>query len=254
MKQLIKLGILSNVLLCSTAFALNSVQGFYGGFLVGISHGPSSNRVTFREDLDPKLYTGTVDYSIVGAGGGGVIGYKLNHYRMEGEILYNQISTGPFKIDPGGCTIENIGIVTPTGLCTPGEYDQFRAKTYGYRGTSRVTYGLINFYYDFFCDEQEIVPYIGLGIGTARIQNFNNLINSITKFSRGIDNKGTITSSAMQGIIGTSYYMDDLTWIGVDLRYTTTSKALPLFDDKKYNLAALMFNINFAFDKGGFDC
>jgi hypothetical protein len=257
MKQLIQLGILSSVLISSPASAINPVQGFYGGLMAGMSHGPSNNQIAFYEPIDSvsyQLFTGKVSYGIVGAGGGGMLGYKLSHLRLEAELFYNRVSTGPLEIDPGGCTIQNVNIQTPTGVCTPGVYDAFKAKAVGFRGTSSVTFGLINFYYDFFSydNQAQLVPYIGLGIGQARIQNYNNLVDTKTTYSRGIANHGSLSSSAMQGIFGASYYMDDFTWAGMDLRYTTT-KSLPLMDNKSYSLMALMFNINFAFDKGGFD-
>jgi opacity protein-like surface antigen len=254
MKQLIQLGIISNLLISSTAFALNPVQGFYVGLLAGISHGPASNQVAFLED--GQIFTGKVTYSSVGGGGGATLGYKLSHFRLEGELLYNRFSTGPLTVDPGGCTIENHNISTPTGVCTPVMYDRFRAKALGYSGSSSVTYGLINFYYDFFSSDSDalVVPYVAIGIGQARIKNFNNLINTNTLVSRGFD-KESVNSTAIQGILGLSYYMDDFTWAGMDLRYTTT-KSLPQIQDsvvlnKSYALTALMFNINFAFDKGG---
>ena len=257
MKQLIQLGILSNLLLSSTAFALNPVQGFYVGIMAGMSHGPSNNRVTFEttDGLpgDRTFFTGEVGYSMVGGGGAGMLGYKLGHFRLEGEILYNRFSTGPLKVDPGDCTIENINVLTPVG-CAPGVFDRFRARALGYAGSSSITYGLINFYYDFFGANSEslLVPYIGIGAGEARIKNFNNLVNTNTQFSRGID-KQSINSLAAQGILGISYYMDDYTWAGMDFRYTTT-KSLPLMQDQKYAIYALMFNINFAFDTCGSHC
>jgi hypothetical protein len=252
MKQLIKFGLMPSLLASSAVFALNPVQGFYGGLLAGISHGPGSNPVAFVEDN--QRFTGTVTFSSVGGGGGGVLGYKLNHFRLEGEILYNRFSTGPLQVDPGGCTIENMDILTPTGACTPGVYDRFRAKALGYSGSSAVTYGLVNAYYDFFSYDSQalLVPYVGVGVGQARIRNFNNLVNTNTTFSRGF-NQESVNSMAIQGILGVSYYMDDFTWAGMDLRYTTT-KSLTQFSNRRYNLTALMFNINFAFDKGAIDC
>ena len=89
-------------------------------------------------------------------------------------------------------------------------------------------------------------------------QNFSNFLSTnnseivIPKASQGFNT--SFNTSVIQGIIGVSYFMDDFTWAGMDLRYTTT-KSLPQMQDfasrdKPYALTSLNFNINFAFDKG----
>lgn len=251
MKQLIQLSVLANLLISCNSFAINNpVQGFYVGVMADISHGPSNDRVVFHED--GKRFEGTVNFSSAGAGGGGMLGYKLSHFRLELELLYNRFSTGPLVVDPGGCVIENVDVVSPSGICTPGEYDRFREKGLGWEGSSAATFGLINFYYDFFTlySQTNLVPYVGLGIGQARIRNFSNFINTNTLFSHG--GNVSFNTSAAQGILGLSYMMDDFTWAGIDYRYTTT-KSLPEMQNRKYTLNSINFNINFAFDKGGID-
>lgn len=253
MKQLIRAAIVTNLLISSTAFAINAhpVEGFYLGFLAGISHGPNNDRVTFRED--GQQFTGTVSYSPVGAGGGGVFGYKLSNFRTEFELIYNRISTGPLRVDPGGCTLENSDIVTPSGVCTPapeGAYDRFRAKALGYQGSSAATYGLFNFYYDIFTQEShtDMFPYVGIGIGGANIRNFSNFVNTNTTNSHG--SNVTFNAPVVQGILGLGFFMDDFTWAGMDLRYASTLKSYPQIQNRTYSLVSLMFNINFALDKG----
>lgn len=286
MKYLVKLALLSHFLINPTAFAINNpVQGLYGGFLAGISHGPSHDQIAFRESIyrGPNLtteltgptFTGRLSYSNLGAGGGGVLGYKYQHFRLEGELLYNRFSTGPLLVDPGGCTIENRDILTPTGICAnltfvtdnpePNQYDRFRAKMVGYSGSSAATYALVNLYYDFFTLDSysNLIPYVGVGIGKVWIQNFNSFVNTnTTVFYSPLSTNGgsnvTMSTSAMQGILGVGYAMDDFTWAGMDLRYTATS-SLPLLtngvnNNRRYNLIALMFNINFAFDVLGINC
>jgi len=249
MKQLVQLSILSNLLISSAVFALNNpVQGFYAGILAGISHGPSNDTVHFRED--DMHFTGTVGYSSVGGGGGAVLGYKLSHFRLEAEMMYNRISTGPLQV--GTCTLVSPNILSPTGFCPRGEYDRFQAKGLAYSGSSATTWGLINFYYDFFTPNSytNVVPYIGFGVGGVQIRNFSDFTNTNTSISHG--NNITFTTSAAQGVVGLSYYMDDFTWLGMDYRLATT-KSLTQIQDSRYTLNALNFNINFAFDKGGFD-
>jgi hypothetical protein len=256
MKQLIKLSIISNLLVSTSLFALdNPVEGFYTGILAGISHGPASNQVAFSEPFQGSTmnFVGKVTYSSVGGGGGAVLGYKLSHFRLEGELFYNRISTGPLKV--GSCTLEHPSILSPTGDCPRGTYDDFRVKGEAYSGSSAAVYGMVNFYYDFFTPNSSTntVPYVGLGVGRAQVRNFSNFIyTNLRGASHG--SNITTTATALQGILGVSYFMDDFTWIGMDLRYSTT-KNLPQIQDavvasKQYALTSLNFNVNFAFDKG----
>lgn len=245
MKQLIQIGLVSNLLLSTSSFALNPVQGFYAGLLAGGSHGRSSQTIVFTHDH--TVFTGKESYSILGGGAGGVLGYKWGHFRLEGEGFYNHISTGPLQV--GSCTLQSPDVVTPTGLCTE---DNFAANSIGFDGSSAATLGFFNIYYDLFSydGQTNLVPYIGIGIGEAVVKDGINFINTVTTYSEG----RTLNSSgnAAQGILGISYYMDDFTWVGMDYRYITTKK-LPHIDNKPYTLNAIDFNVNFAFDKGGID-
>lgn len=253
MKRLIKLGLLSQLVCATQLYALNPVEGFYGGLLGEISHGPSNSDVIFTEDS--LLFHGKVGYSSVSAGAGFMLGYKINHLRGELEFLMNRISTGPVTV--GTCTIQNQNIVTPTGLCPASEYDHFKAKALGYSGSSTAMYGFFNAFWDFFSYEGSsvLVPYVGLGIGQSSVKNESNFVSTNTSYSHGqsIINKG----SAMQGIVGISYYMDDFTWATMDFRYLSSKPKqnqntgldinLPV---SNYILSTLNFTINFAFDKG----
>lgn len=253
MKQLIKLGLISQ-LLCSPVFALNPVEGFYFGLLAEISHGPSNAPVVFREDT--SVFHGTVGYSMVGGGGGAMLGYKYSHFRGEAELFINRFSTGPVTV--GSCVIENMDIVTPTGICPAGVYDHFQAKALGFSGNSTATYGLVNGIWDFFSEEGNsgVAPYLGIGLGMASVKNGSSFVNTNTLYSHG--QTPTSNGAAYQGIVGVSYYMDDFTWCSMDFRYVSTSikadtrtivgTTLP---SRNYALETLNFTINAAFDKGG---
>jgi opacity protein-like surface antigen len=245
MKRLIQFSMISSLLLSAQASALNPIGGFYGGIMAEVSHGPSNEEVYFLED--DLLFHGTVDYQPLSGGGGGFIGYKYNHFRLEGEILYNRISTGPLTV--GSCTLESPNVQTPTGTCPTPEYDHFQAKALGYSGSSSAVYGLVNAYWDFFSytGETFVVPYVGVGVGRAQIKNGNNFINTVNLYSHG--HTVTTTSNAYQGILGLGYYMDDYTWASMDYRYLSTQNTSTLVDNS-YALNTLNFTINFAFDKG----
>jgi opacity protein-like surface antigen len=255
MKQLIKLGLLSQVLFSTHLFALNPVAGFYGGIFGEMSHGPSSSQVIFAEDF--QVFQGTVGYSPLSAGGGIMLGYKYRQLRGEAEFFINRISTGPVTV--GTCVIENVDVVTPTGYCPPGIYDSFEAKTLGYEGNSTASYLFLNGIWDFFSYDgtTDVVPYLGLGLGYSLIRNGSSFVNTTTDASHGQDpsSKGV----AYQGILGVSYYMDDFTWCSLDYRYvSSTVQAESLTNlglvyslpSKKYTLNTLNITVNFAFDKG----
>lgn len=246
MKHLTYLGMLSGLLLNSTGFALNPIQGFYVGILGEVSHGPSEDQVIFHEDN--MNFLGTVDYSPISGGGGAYLGYKLGHFRLEGEVLYNRISTGPLTV--GSCTLQSPNVFTPTGTCPPGEYDHFRAKALGYQGSSAATYGFVNAFYDFFSWEGDtpVVPYVGLGVGKAQVTNRSNFVDTITSYSHGQSTSDS--HNAFQGILGLSYYMDDFAWASMDYRYLSTQSNRE-FQNKSYILNTINFTVNFAFDKGG---
>jgi outer membrane protein W len=255
MKQLVKWGILSQ-LFCTPVFALNPVQGFYFGLLGGISHGPSNAPIAFRED--GQAFKGTVGYSIVGGGGGIMLGYKYSHLRGEAELLVNRFSTGPVTV--GTCIIENEDIGATSGLCPEGTYDHFKSKALGYSGNSTAMYGLVNGIWDFFSSEGQgssgAAPYLGFGLGMSSVKNGSSFVNTKTQYSHG--QTPTSTGPAYQGILGISYYMDDYTWCSMDFRYLSTNiKAETNHDinlnlpSRNYAIQTLNFTFNAAFDKGG---
>ncbi|KTD65636.1 outer membrane protein [Legionella shakespearei] len=243
MKQFIYAGLLSNLLLPGSSFALNLVNGFYVGAMGEMSTGPSSHQTVFREDHE--LFTGTVKNSPIGGGGGGMLGYRYEGFRLEGELLFNWNSTGPLTV--GSCTLQSPNVVTPTGYCPQ---DHFLAKQLGFKGSIGALYGMINAYYDFirYDVDNPVFPYIGAGIGHARVRMSGNFVNTNT----GVSHTESITSNgaAAQGILGVGMFMDDFAWIGMDYRYLTTN-TIKEIENKRYAINTLNFNVGMAFDKGG---
>ncbi len=259
MKLLIKVSLLSPLLWSTSLFALEPIDGFYGGLFAEVSHGPSGQEIYFHEDL--MLFHGNVEYSPISGGAGFMLGYKFRHLRAEGELLFNRISTGPLTV--GTCTIQSPNVTTPTGVCTPVLYDGFKAKALAYSGNSTAVYGLFNGIWDFYSSEGDsgVAPYVGFGAGMASIKNGSSFINTNTDYSHGQTHKSS--GIAYQGILGVSYYMDDFTWCSIDYRYLTTNRkadsgttavtsttAPPNLPSKNYTLNTFNMTINVAFDKG----
>lgn len=242
MKQLFQLSLISSLALSPSVFALNPVQGFYGGLMAEASHGPTTHIIEFTHDN--LLFTGTVNYNQIGGGGGLVLGYRIQNYRIEGEFLYNRVSYDSLKI--GACTLQSPSVTTPTGICPQ---DNFQSSGLGFNGSTAVAYGMINGYYDFvsYGSENYVVPYLGFGLGESRVKNSSNFVNTSNLNSRGYSE--TFNSPAAQVILGVSFYMDDYTWAGMDYRYLTTN-TIKNFANTRYGISTLNFNVNFAFGKG----
>lgn len=242
MKQFLSFGFISSIAFSSSLFALNPIPGAYGGMMAQVSRGPSTRPIDFNHDN--LSFLGTVNYSQLGGGGGAFVGYRIQNVRLEGEILYNRVSYSSLKI--GSCTLQSPTVETPTGHCPQDHFQQDRV---GFNGSTATLYGLFNGYYDFFSygSENTVIPYLGLGIGQARIKNSSNFVNTTTQASRG--GSSTISSLAAQGILGVSFYIDDYTWAGIDYRYLTTN-GLTDFGNGRYGISTLNFNINFSFGSG----
>lgn len=239
MKQFVRLSLFSSLFIGNFSFALTPLPGIYVGILGEISHNSSTQ---FNDTFEGVPFSGTLNYNPVGAGGGGVVGFRIQKFRLEGEVLYNWV--GYESITIGNCTLLSPNLVTPTGQCPNAALQNI-----GFNGSSSILYGLFNVYFDFFTDgaDTQIVPYLGIGIGGARVRSGPSFTDTITKFSAG----GNITSStgAAQGIVGISYYMDDFTWAQFDYRYLTTNTVHD-FSNNRFAINTLNFGINFSLDKG----
>lgn len=248
MKQLIQLGLLSNLLLNSAAFAVNPQQGFYMGILGEISATtPRNHIVTFREIPDPTLWVGTVENNRISGGGGAMLGYRYNQFRAEGEFLYNW--TGSNTVNVSNCTLLSPVVTTPRGVCPQ---DHFQANNLGFNGSIAAMFGMANFYWDFInyeSDNGSFFPYVGLGLGYAQVTARGNFVRNyyaINTSSHGTSSK--YSSTAGQGILGVGMLLDDFSWAGMDYRYLTTN-TLKSFDNKRYAVNSLNFSVSFSFDK-----
>lgn len=250
MQSSLKSGLLVLVLIGGKAFALNPVEGLYAGIFLGGSYSPSIN-LSFPHPQTHTTTSGSLKYSPFGDIGG-QLGYRVNQFRVEGELFYN---SAPYdSITLGTTTFKSKK--KSTGLRFKGQ-------------TSTAAFMVNGLYDAYFLSEQtNFVPYLGLGVGYTRVQNtlefycdnkpvVNNTVNL------GPNNTCTLTPNpgakksnlsahsnapAAQVIIGASYFMDDFTTIGLDIRHYST-KSMPPFNTKVQSSSLNVF-FNGAFDAG----
>lgn len=255
MKQLIKFSLISGLVLSSSvygAYASDPVQGFYLGLLGEISHISNIN-ASFVVNQTP--YNGQISVGPVGGGAGGAIGYKVQSFRFEGELLVNANSFGELKV--GNCTLISPNVVGPQGICNAF----LSYNGIGFKGTSVGIYGLFNAYYDFLPgpgSDRKAIPYIGLGLGFTQIKNTiqfqNNQYAPADAFQVSVSQSMSKSGVAGQGILGVSYYLDDYAVVGVDFRYLTTnssqkSNAASNSNNSRFGVSTINFVGSFALGK-----
>ena len=226
MKQLIKFSLISSLVLSSSvygAYASDPVQGFYLGLLGEISH---ISNIDATVIVNQNPYTGKISVGPVGGGAGGAIGYKVQSFRFEGQLLVNANSFGEFRT--GACTFISPAVLGPQGNCNAFAVN----NGLGFKGTSLGIYGLFNAFYDFLPgpgSDRKAIPYIGLGLGYAQIKNTIQIQNNQYIFSglTPINVSLSVSKSGVagQGILGVSYYLDDYAVVGIDFRYLTSSNS-----------------------------
>ena len=226
MKQYVKLLGLSILLLANEGtYAVNPPQGWYAGLIIGPSYTPNLSH-TYN-----GLLTGTpTKVTLTHTPFGNIAidaGYRMTGLRLEGEFLFNgnpykQLKVGSFVINNAS---GNLSPTTPTGM---SKGLQLKGQTY-----TAALFG--NVFYDFFTPgaETSYVPYIGAGIGYARVYNGIKFYEHSLVIP-GSNLSSTANAPAVQGIIGLSYFLDDFASFGLDFRYLTT-KSFDQFHSKKLN-------------------
>lgn len=242
MKLAVKLGLASLLLVNTQAFALNPVQGWYAGLILGVSYAPTTTVIPTKSLETPigtfEPQVATLSYGVLG-GVGGQVGYRCNHFRVEGELLYNN---NPYDV----LTIGNIKINSPSS-----------SSTLRLQGAANSGFFLVNGFYDLYTPNQDnvsqVVPYVGLGAGYSYVQNNITLFYNDTELFR-TNLKSTFSRPAGQAIVGLSYFMDDFTTFGLDVRYLQTTS---ITDSNRprtngFDTTFKLYSINLLFN-GAFD-
>lgn len=276
---------LSGLLLIQQAYSAAVVpqSGFYGGLFGGagyvqdivftnfFGYNPTNvinssltwpiQKTLFAPPL-PRFST-ELDYKVLG-NGGLQIGYRCNHFRIEGEGLYAYAGINKLIFN-------NLILNYPFSLQLSNSFPVFSnyrinslssSLFLNVRGNTSLYGGLINAYYEFYAPDGgdvDIVPYVGAGIGyglmqtTARFyfngQQFLQPLTPPYSISNIIFNNNTESDSThiYQGIVGLSYFLDDFTAVGTDLRLMRTGNIKTV--NEKLNITTLNVNVNFSFDQ-----
>lgn len=228
MKQFIKTSFIALLLANGATYALNPVQGWYGGVLIGVNYAPSAN-FNIPTAIPPINVPGALNYGTMGAIGG-QLGYRFGKYRLEGQYFYNN---NPYK------SLE-LGDIT---LFAPSTSPDFRIE-----GSTDSGLGMLNGFYDFLPSDprSSIVPYLGVGLGYAYFSNNLTIYhNNVNLYAAHV--KEATTSPAGQAIVGMSYFLDDFASFSLDFRYLTTS-GKSKFLDSRLQVYTLNLSFNGAFN------
>ena len=217
-----RLSLISLMLANSTTFAAMPADGWYAGLMGGLSYLNNLN-FTVIEPFIVSPVQGSLDYKVLGQGGG-QLGYRFcDNFRLEIQL---NVSNNPIeKVQVGNFVVRRHE--NPAG--------------YSLNGQTTFVAGFFNGYYDFFEEGTDVsfVPYVGLGIGYAHF--INKLTFNYNKQPIGNSFNESANAPMGQAILGLSYYYSDNTSFGADFRYMTTN-TLKVFNTK---LAGETFNINF---------
>ena len=244
MKKLIKIESIKKYLSVVTlgfaagnVLAVNPVPGFYAGIMLGVNFAPDidfnfkdSIRINPKDVIKVPVH-GTVFYSSFG-NLAGQLGYRCNHYRIEGEFVYNDNPIKELKLN--GKTYNKISKFN-SGL--------------GIRGKTDVAALMVNGFYDFYTPGQlsYFSPYVGVGIGYAKVMNeIKTYDNNV--FIPALSQSNSQSSPAGQAIIGLGYFLDDFTSMGLDFRYLATKSAVHPFETRT-KFATINVTLNGSFDR-----
>lgn len=240
MKQSKKLALAGLLLANCSAFAATPMEGWYAGLMLGANYIPKVNFTLatpyLLTILPASLLANNQLGFRVGIDGGGQVGYRICNFRLEGQLLF---SATPYN----NLTLLGVqfkrhsqpSIYLPGGVPSIGGGTDFGA-------------GIFNAYYDFFNEESDpsFVPYVGLGIGYAYVQNkisFKYITPLGKQFQASF--KDNVSKPVAQLIVGTSYFYSDETAFALDFRYLTTNKFKYINDRLQNYSLNLSFNYSF---------
>lgn len=246
MKRFYRMNLASLMLASASAFSTIPVEGWYAGGMGAISYLPQVDATIINPVTGTALTTAELTYSL-GGGGGGQIGYRWCYFRFEGQLF---LDTNPYdKLSAGGVAIKTHYIpllTTPAGA--------FSLRMNGY---TDVAAAFFNGYWELYDEDNDpsIIPYLGLGIGYAYIQNKITINTFVPPLAPGLpsftftasDSEDNDTPIA-QLILGASYFFTESLSLSTDYRYLTTKTIQVGPITNRLKLHTVNFSLNYSFD------
>lgn len=242
------------VLTSFSTYAVIPANGWYAGLFAGVSYKPGVRpRFITTNPLNGfpiYNYNGSLSYNGGGIGGG-QIGYRLCNFRLEGELAYNY---SPYqKLQYNNITIKR-HYSTLYAPIVPILNNKYYIDNVRLSGHTSFGAGFINLYYDIFDEDDDPtwIPYLGLGVGYATLQNSLTIETLSTATAPVLPStqtnhifKTNTNSVIGQAIIGLSYYYSDELFFGLDYRYLSTN-TIPKFQTRaQVHTLNLGFNYTF---------
>lgn len=229
--------IMASVCCCTSLFAANPVLGPYAGGMGTLSYVPKLTSVLNWPQSFTPPYGAITEKTLslnYGLGGGGAfdLGFRFECFRVEAEIMYNrnnikQVQFGSTVISSS----DNMGLPYLSGQTTEMA-------------------GLANFFYDFYGeDDVEWVPYVGIGIGYANTRSSLRFFNAGGTYIIGTEDVNNSRTGMGQGIVGLSYYLDNVSDVFLDIRYLVKQQNHTLNDMSQRHLYTFNLGFNFVFDE-----
>lgn len=235
MNRFCQISFVGLLLISCSSFAIQPTEDWYGGLTGFLSVTPRLHDIPMVDPRTGARGTGTISFDAVGGGPAGELGYRCENFRGEAELLYN--INGVKNATVNGFLIQKKDNKTSSGFTVSGE--------------TTFAAAFINGYYDFFEEEGELnyVPYLGAGIGYARVvdslRHYNNNVHILESSSHH-------NAAIAQGIIGVGYFIDMNTSLNLDYRYMTTQTINVLGHRAK--ASTLNLTLNYAFGCSNATC
>lgn len=228
--------------LSSASWALNPVDGNYAGVFLGPSYSPGSSFTLDQPasfigpNASVSFQSGSIQHSVLGDVGID-IGYRFcTNYRLEIEGFYNNNHFKSLKLNDLSYSSPYF---TPGYVNTSVTFSNVENSSDAHiQGDTNTGAGMINAYYDLFIPGQDgyssVVPFVGLGVGFSYVQNALQFYRAQLPNTTETNDSREIfevwqkrTALAGQIMGGLNYFMDDLTWFALDLRYWATKSNTP---------------------------
>jgi len=229
MNHFSRFSITSLMVVSSAVFASEPAEGWYAGLMLGISYAPSIKSTVhvtspfFTTSLPAKL-----TYKVLG-NFAGQVGFRCRKFRYEVELDFN---TNKFSK------------LTVGALSLSSKKDIFGLSM---KGSTSTVSGILNAFYEFYDEdysETKFVPYVGLGIGYAHVENKLNLYHDGTKLMNTTHTKSSNAPLA-QAILGISYFFTNNISLGTDLRYLSTNNIKDFHSRVSFGSWNLIMNFSF---------